>query len=386
MTITINGTTGIAGVDGSAATPSVQGADTNTGMFFPAADTIAFTEGGTEVMRINSSGNVGIGTTTPSNKLSVSVSPPTASSNGLTVTDGTRLLQSHITGATYSYNGVGASENLIYASGNPLTFLADGQPIKFNAGTAERMRISSAGDVSIGTNAPAGKLHVRAATNQNLVIQGAVSLPNAVTISAVNDANNANVPLEIRYAANVGFWESGVERMRIDSSGNLLVGTTSPLFVNSHTFVNSGQAILGLRNSGATAGLYWQVGPDGNNNFKVFNQASVGVYVGTGATAWSASSDETLKNITGTIQNGLQKVASLRAAEFSWKTDDTSKSQVGLIAQDVQKVLPEAVDVSSDGTLGVRYTEVIPLLVAAIQEQQAMITALTDRITALEAK
>jgi len=71
MTVTINGTTGIAGVDGSAATPAVQGADTNTGIFFPAADTIAFTEGGTEAMRINSSGNVGIGTTTPSTKLHV---------------------------------------------------------------------------------------------------------------------------------------------------------------------------------------------------------------------------------------------------------------------------------------------------------------------------
>ena len=58
MTVTINGTTGIAGVDGSAATPAVQGADTNTGIFFPAADTIAFTEGGTEVMRLDSSGNL----------------------------------------------------------------------------------------------------------------------------------------------------------------------------------------------------------------------------------------------------------------------------------------------------------------------------------------
>lgn len=63
MAVTINGTTGIAGVDGSASTPAVQGSDTNTGMFFPAADTIAFGEGGSEVMRIDSSGNVGVGVT-----------------------------------------------------------------------------------------------------------------------------------------------------------------------------------------------------------------------------------------------------------------------------------------------------------------------------------
>jgi hypothetical protein len=57
MAVTINGTTGIAGVDGSAGTPAVQGADANTGMFFPAADTIAFAEGGTEVGRFDSSSN-----------------------------------------------------------------------------------------------------------------------------------------------------------------------------------------------------------------------------------------------------------------------------------------------------------------------------------------
>jgi hypothetical protein len=61
MTVTINGTTGIVGVDGSAATPAVKGTDTNTGIFFPAADTIAFTEGGSESLRIGSSGQIGIG-------------------------------------------------------------------------------------------------------------------------------------------------------------------------------------------------------------------------------------------------------------------------------------------------------------------------------------
>jgi hypothetical protein len=71
MPITISGSTGIAGVDGSASTPAVQGTDTNTGIFFPAADTIAFGEGGSEAMRIDSSGNVGIGTSSPSQKLEV---------------------------------------------------------------------------------------------------------------------------------------------------------------------------------------------------------------------------------------------------------------------------------------------------------------------------
>ena len=63
MAIIINGTTGLAGVDGSAGTPAVQGTDGNTGVFFPAADTIAFAEGGAEVARFDSSGNLGIGQT-----------------------------------------------------------------------------------------------------------------------------------------------------------------------------------------------------------------------------------------------------------------------------------------------------------------------------------
>jgi hypothetical protein len=69
MTLILSGTDGLSDIDGSAATPAVRGTDANTGIFFPAADTIGFAEGGAEVMRIDSSGNVLVGTAnTPSNK------------------------------------------------------------------------------------------------------------------------------------------------------------------------------------------------------------------------------------------------------------------------------------------------------------------------------
>jgi hypothetical protein len=68
MTLILSGTDGVSDVDGSAATPAVRGADANTGIFFPAADTIAFSEGGVESMRIDSAGNLGIGTTSPQAK------------------------------------------------------------------------------------------------------------------------------------------------------------------------------------------------------------------------------------------------------------------------------------------------------------------------------
>ena len=84
------------------------------------------------------------------------------------------------------------------------------------------------------------------------------------------------------------------------------------------------------------------------------------------------------------IENAIEKVASLRSVTGRYKTDDESKSRAFLIAQDLQKVLPESVDDSNPDKLGVQYTDVIPLLVASIKEQQAIITQLQADVAALK--
>jgi len=133
MPVTINGTTGIAGVDGSASTPAVQGADTNTGMFFPAADTIAWTTGGTERMRVDSSGNLLVAQTSQgtTEKFGVSQSSATASTarfyaSSTSYANDIVQISCARSGATTEYNAMTVFDNtttlkmLIRANGNLL--------------------------------------------------------------------------------------------------------------------------------------------------------------------------------------------------------------------------------------------------------------------------
>ena len=101
-----------------------------------------------------------------------------------------------------------------------------------------------------------------------------------------------------------------------------------------------------------------------------------GVYLAVGGTSWTANSDERLKDIIEPISNAVEKVGSLRSVIGKFKNDETNTRRSFLIAQDVQAVFPEAVDASNPDKLGVAYTEVIPLLVAAIKELTAEVNAL----------
>jgi hypothetical protein len=111
-----------------------------------------------------------------------------------------------------------------------------------------------------------------------------------------------------------------------------------------------------------------------------------GVNLGSGATSWVSASDERVKENLVPITGAANKVASLRAVTGNYIWDESKKSRAFLIAQDVLEVLPEAVETKNPDELGLAYTDVIPLLVAAIKEQQAIITDLKARIETLEAK
>jgi hypothetical protein len=179
-------------------------------------------------------------------------------------------------------------------------------------------------------------------------------------------------------AGNAITW---TQAMTLDASGNLLVGTTSLISGTAAGSINiagaNSQQIV-IRNTDATAGAFWRQAVDSGNTFYVLNNASTGVSITSGATSWSAVSDERLKDIIEPISNAIAKVGSLRSVIGKYKNDETNTRRSFLIAQDVLSVLPEAVDSSKSNELGLRYSELIPLLVAAIKELTAEVNALKN--------
>lgn len=178
------------------------------------------------------------------------------------------------------------------------------------------------------------------------------------------------------------------ERVRINSSGDLLVNRTTagyPISGVTQVSVNgSSRGALSLTYTGSSStGVMWY----GSEQIDIYNTSTTGsikvwantngVILGVNGSSWSSASDERLKTDILPIQNGLEKVASLRAITGRYKTDKEGTSRSFLIAQDVQSVLPEAVSINpSDGHLNLSYTEVIPLLVASIKELKVQVDEL----------
>lgn len=175
----------------------------------------------------------------------------------------------------------------------------------------------------------------------------------------------------------------------IDASQNFLVGQTTPYYTGTSGIKSGSAGVVGsftLASKNATAGKFHIIGPtyEADPYFVIYNQSNVGLYIAPNANTWTSGSDEKTKDVIEPIIDAIDKISTLRSVIGKYKTDKEGTRRSFLIAQDVQKVLPEAVNVSPDGTLGLQYTDVIPLLVAAINELNVKLDAQSLEIKALQ--
>ena len=237
----LSGSTTAAFAAGTVSAPSIfASGDTNTGIFFPAADTIAFAEGGAEAMRIDSSGNVGIGTTSPQVQLwrtgaTLTVQGTTAGNIevGSSRADGAGASVGAVEWAWTTQDSTHKHLALIEVDSEGATAGQRGGAMKFytkpngTASPAERMRIDSSGNVLINASTnPTG----------TKVVIGNTGAGNALTLGDIaTPANQTGLYLRSTSENRIGYDASGgltfvgtsTERARITSGGAFLVGTTT---------------------------------------------------------------------------------------------------------------------------------------------------------------
>ena len=239
--------TGIAGVDGSAGTPAVQGSDTNTGVFHPAADTVAISTGGSERLRIDSSGNVGIGGT-PGYKLDVFGTGDTVAR---VTTSGTNnsvqlLLQNGdgTTSVKYSYARF-LNNNTNGQEWRLGTYGTDNFTLYNQKASATSLTIDTSSNLGIGT-IPSAKLHVfTGSTTDGLRIQRYAG-------NYYSELRQTDTPEGLAFL--VGDGTTVTERVRITGAGAIA-------FSGASSYGSSSQVLQSNGNAAPT----WVAGPIGNS-------------------------------------------------------------------------------------------------------------------------
>jgi hypothetical protein len=266
--------------------------DLNTGIFSPAADTLAFAEGGVEVMRIASDGNVGIGTSSPDSNLQISSTATTR----LRLTTTGAATQSALSFVTVGGSGsceLDQTGNLVLRTLQGSVFFdnfgASGA-INFRTnGANTRMTITNTGNVGIGTASPGQILDVRPAANNIVQIESAshstlTGLAAAVSFSRGNDGapdlaatfgwNNGGLAMAGREGlvfatGGTSSYSATVERMRILGSGEVGVNTTAPGTTFEVALSTSGSPGLRASRSGAPS-QYIQMDIGGGASARLF--------------------------------------------------------------------------------------------------------------------
>jgi len=270
----------------------------------------------------------------------------------------------------------------------------------------QAMTLNASGNLGVGRTSPTARLHLSTASGNTALTLSTNNNDNA-NATLYNDAtycgiasNFGSTGIKVRFAL-----ATPDNAMTLDSSGNLLVGTTSTSFtVQGVRALATGQVQAVSSGSDAFAGYrltssagdsiitgYSNVSSTQSLKFNV--QADGNVRIAAGATYGNISDRKYKTNIVDATPK-LQDVLQLQVRNFNVVGID--QKAIGFIAQEFEAVFPslviESTDKDFDGndlgttTKGIKESALVPILVKAIQEQQALITTLTDRITALEAK
>ncbi len=369
--------------DGSNSTPAFSfSSDSNTGMYQPANNEIGFATDGAHRVRIDSSGNVGIGTTSPSGLL--------------------HLGQSSSDGLYFTRSGYDTFE---------LSLASDGMRLYNITDTRTDFFVDGDGNVGIGTNSPDNTLHIKNATDISMgsSATGQFRIQGSGYNAAIAlDGSNMNI-YHNSPSRGLVLGTNETARLTITAGGNVGIGTTSPhdkLHVVGNVFIEDGSPEITLETTSASH-RNWQIAAqenvsqaleisvgsqDNDASNDTFTPVIIALYnstanrVGINDTGPSyeldvtgtinatveiqVESDIRLKNELPFTVQGLEAVDKLRPIKYTLKSDEdeTPKVRLGFSAQEVLEIIPEVVSTDDEGYHAVAYQKLVPVLVKAIQE------------------
>jgi hypothetical protein len=298
---------------------------------------------------------------------------------------GQNLEIGYVSGSSlYAINAINRTTGSV---GYDKPFYIDAQKILLNTG--------SGGNVGIGTSSPTNISGFTSLTLNNGTNGGIIDFQSNGTGLGriINDGSTFNV-LALGASAPLILGANGSEKMRITSGGNVLIGTTtdngSKLQVNGDTYILGGGSLYSYCATGGGTGVIIQNTSNNTNAtailFRGYNGTTTGsitTYVNN--TTYNTSSDYRLKEDFKDY-SGLALIDSIKTYDFKWKSN--GERSYGVKAHELQSVIPYAVQgikdaINKDGNIEpqqVDYSKLVPVLIKAVQEQQAQIEELKQLI------